>query len=350
MSNPSANRGEWSELYAIGYLITRGGGYAADEHTQIDSTIFYKVLQVVDNPSGGSETVYKLHDEEVEVLQNGIAVIRIKKKEIKPKLKAFFDELLIQANSSAFNLSTGTELMKLIHKEKLSASSALTADVHLVLEDNETKIETPKKGFSIKSEIGSPATVFNASRSTNLTYRIKGKGKPPTFEKVSAVKTNVENLLNAGFKLEFEKFDNPTFEKSLKNIDSNLPLYLSELLLAYTHSTTTKMQRICEIAFPETDPDSELKIQKIKKFLSAASMGLKAATIWSGYPEDFGGMLLVKRDGDVLFYYLYNMRKFEEYLFNNLRFETPSASKHGFGEVYEENGQYFMKLNLQIRY
>jgi type II restriction enzyme len=79
-------------------------------------------------------------------------------------------------------------------------------------------------------------------------------------------------------------------------------------------------------------------------------MGLKAATVWSGYPEDFGGMLLVKRDGDVLFYYLYNMKKFEEYLFNNLRFETPSASKHGFGQVFEENNKYFIKLNLQIRY
>lgn len=350
MTNPSANRGEWSELYAIGYLMTRGGGYAANEFTQMDESIFYKVLQVVDNPSGNEETIYKLHEEEVEVLQNGVAVIRIKKNEIRPKLNAFFDELLIQANSSAFFLPTGTELMKLIRKEKLSASSALTADLHLVLEDSETKTETPKKGFSIKSEIGSPATVFNASHSTNLTYKITGNGKPPTFKRVSAVKTNIKELSNAGFKLKFEKFDNPTFEKSLKNIDSNLPQYLAEVLLAYTHSSTTNMKSICEIAFPESDNDSELKIQKIKKFLSAASMGLKAATVWSGYPEDFGGMLLVKRDGDVLFYYLYNMKKFEEYLFNNLRFETPSASKHGFGQVFEENNKYFIKLNLQIRY
>lgn len=129
--------------------------------------------------------------------------------------------------------------MKLIRKEKLSASSALTSDIHLILEDLETKIETSKKGFSIKSEIGSPATIFNASHSTNLTYKIIGNGKPPTFEKVSAVKTNVENLRNLGFKLKFEKFDNPTFEKSLKNIDSNLPQYLAEVLLAYTHSSTT---------------------------------------------------------------------------------------------------------------
>jgi type II restriction enzyme len=350
MKNLSANRGEWSELYALGYLITRGGGYAANEITQIDKSIFYKVLQLIDNPTGSSEIIYKLYQEEVEIFQNGVAIIRISKNEIEPKLSAFFDELLVQTDSSAFFLSTGNELMKLIRKEKLSASSALTSDLHLVLEDNETKTETPKKGFSIKSEIGSPATVFNASRSTNLTYKIIGSGKPATFSKVSAVKTNVESLRKAGFTLQFEKFDNLTLEKSLKNIDSNLPLYLSEVLVAYTHSTTTKMKKVCEIAFPEAIPDSELKIQKIKKFLSAASMGLKAGSLWSGYPEDFGGMLLVKRDGDVLFYYLYNMKKFEEYLFNNLRFDTPSAPRHGFGQVYKESNEYFIKLNLQIRY
>jgi type II restriction enzyme len=304
----------------------------------------------VDNPSGSSEIIYRLHDEEVEVLQNGAALVRISKNEIKPKLSAFFDELLLQTDSSAFILTTGNELMNLIRKDKLSASSALTSDLHLVLEDYETKSETPKKGFSIKSEIGSPATVFNASHSTNLTYKVIGIGKPPTFSKVSAVKTNIETLRNAGFELKFEKFDNPIFETSLKNIDSNLPHYLAEVLLAYTYSTTTKMKRVCEIAFPSADPDSEFKVQKVKKFLSAASMGLKAATVWSGYPEDFGGMLLVKRDGDVLFYYLYNMKKFEEYLFNNLRFETPSAPRHGFGQVYEDNHEYFLKLNLQIRY
>lgn len=350
MTNPSANRGEWSELYAIGYLITRGGGYAADEQTQIDKSIFYKVLQIIDNPSGNKETTYKIQEDSVEILQNDTAIIRIPKKEIKPKLSSFFEDLLSQTESSAFFLPSGKELMDVLKKDKLSASSSLTSDIHLVLEDIETKIETPRRGFSIKSEIGSPATVFNASHSTNLIYKIIGDSTPRPFKSVSAVKTNVESLKNSGFELEFEKFENPTFEKSLKNIDSNLPKYLSEVLLAYTHSSTTKMKSVCEIAFPQSDPDSEMKIQKIKRFLSAASMGLKAATLWSGYPEDFGGMLLVKKDGDVLFYFLYNMKKFEEYLFNNLRFETPSASRHGFGQVYKEGNKYFIKLNLQIRY
>lgn len=350
MIHPSANKGEWSELYAIGYLLTRGGGYAADELTNLDPSVFYKVLQVVDDPTGYEETVYKLHKSDVEILKNGLLESRINKSLIEQRLSSFFQELSSQEKTSSFFLTSGAELMQLIRKEKLSASSAKSTDVHLILEDFETKIETPKKGFSIKSEIGSPATVFNASHSTNLTFKIDGKGKPPTFDRVSSVKGNIEELRRLGFKLSFQHFDSPTFAASLKTIDSNLPEYLSEVLLAYTHSGTTKMQKICNIAFPESDPDSQLKTQKIKKFLSAASMGLKAATVWSGYPEDFGGMLLVKRDGDVLFYHLYNMRKFEEYLFNNLRFETPSATRHGFGQVYQESGKYFIKLNLQIRY
>ena len=350
MKTISANRGEWSELYAIGYLITRGGGFAADEFTKLDPSIFYKVLEIVDNPSGQSETIYKLHETEVEVFQNGVAVIRIAKDVIAIKLTSFFEDLLVHAQAHAFSLTSGQEFMQLIHKDKISASSSLTADLHLILEDIETKAEAPVKGFSIKSEIGSPATVFNASKSTNLTYKISGKGSPKPFKKVNAVKANIQNLVSDGFTLDFEKFDNPIFEKSLKNIDSNLPQYLAEVLLAYTHSTTRNLRKICEIAFPKSKEDSEIKIQKVKKFLSAASMGLKAATEWSGYPEDFGGMLLVKKDGDVLFYYLYNMKKFEEYLFNNLRFETPFASRHGFGQVYKEGNDFFLKLNLQIRY
>jgi len=347
---PSANRGEWSELYAIGYLITRGGGYGADEFTQLDPSIFYKVLQILDNPSGQSETMYKLHDSEVEIFQNGDSVNRVSKQEIEIKVSSFFEDLLIHANAHAFSLDSGQELMKILQKEKLSASSSLTSDLHLILEDIETKTETPKKGFSVKSEIGSPATIFNASRSTNLTYKVLGTGTPKPFEKINSVKANIARLTKSGFTLEFEKFDNPIFEKSLKNIDSNLPHYLARTLLTYTQSTTTNMEKICEIAFPKSEKDSDIKIQKVKKFLSAASMGLKAATEWSGYPEDFGGILLVKRNGDVLFYYLYNIKKFEEYLFNKLRFETPLATRHGFGQVYKEGESFFLKLNLQIRY
>lgn len=346
----SANRGEWSELYAIGYLLVNGGGYGADELAKRDPSIFYKVLQIVDNPNGKVETRYILDDSEVQITQDGIGIVKIKKENIAPSLTTFFEDLVKQSGSRAFNLPSGDALLKLLMREKLSASSANVEDVHLVLEDIETRIETPKRSFSIKSEIGSPATIFNASRSTNLTFRVSGGPDLKPFANVSPVKSNLHALIDDGYKLDFVEYDNPILHKSLENIDSNLPFYLAELMLNYYLSKTTQLEALCNQTWPLKSDNFELKVSKIKKFLSATSMGLRANQEWSGYPEDFGGLLLVKEDGDVLFYYLYNLQKFEDYLFRHLRFETPSASRHGFGQIYIHEGEMRMKLNLQIRF
>lgn len=346
----SANRGEWSELYAIGYLLLHGGGYGADEYAKKDSSIFYKVLQLVDNPNGDLETIYTLQGTQIEISQNGIGMVKISKEQLGPRLEEFFAELISQHGSRSFSLNSGDLLLKLLLRDRLAASSALVDDLHLVLEDIETKVPSPKRSFSIKSEIGSPATVFNASGSTNLTYRVVGAQKAKPFANVSPVKHNLLELVDQGYSFEFVEFDNPIFCKSLENIDSNLPEYMAELMLAYYLSKTTNLAKLTDLIWPTTAAKSSTKISKIKKFLSAASMGLRANQLWSGYPEEFGGLLLVKENGDVLFYYLYNLQKFEEYLFKHLRFETPSATRHRFGQIYEENGECRIKLNLQIRF
>jgi type II restriction enzyme len=346
----SANKGEWSELYALGYLLVNGGGFAANEFANLDKSIFYRVLEVVDNPSGTSETVYRLGVSDITVLQNGIGVIQISKSQIESRLKAFFEDLSSESGSASFGLQSGEILLKLLMKTKLSASSSLTNDLHLILEDHETKIPTPRRGFSVKSEIGNPATIFNAGVATNLTYKIIGEGAPKQFQEVSGVKTNLKSLKQDGFTLEFLEYDNQTLYNNLLNIDSSLPEFLAELMLAYYQSATTKILAICEATWPESHPDATLKVSKIKKFLSAAFMGLRPNTLWSGYPEDFGGLLLVKKTGDVLFYYLYNLQKFEEYLFGTLRFDTPDTGRHKFGQVYFVGEEPRIKLNLQIRY
>lgn len=38
------------------------------------------------------------------------------------------------------------------------------------------------------------------------------------------------------------------------------------------------------------------------------------------------------------------------YLFNNTKFDTPSTTRHEFGEVYKVKDSYLIKLNLQIRF
>ncbi len=72
--------------------------------------------------------------------------------------------------------------------------------------------------------------------------------------------------------------------------------------------------------------------------------------VWAGEYDATGGYLIVKADGEILCYHIYNKSEFENYLIANTKLETASASKHKFGEIYEENNELFFKLNLQIRF
>ena len=72
--------------------------------------------------------------------------------------------------------------------------------------------------------------------------------------------------------------------------------------------------------------------------------------VWNGKADATGGYIVVREDGEVLCYHLFNMNEFENYLLDNTRFETASTSRHGFGNIYKENEKYYIKLNLQIRF
>ncbi|MEZ6256057.1 MAG: HpaII family restriction endonuclease [Patescibacteria group bacterium] len=49
-------------------------------------------------------------------------------------------------------------------------------------------------------------------------------------------------------------------------------------------------------------------------------------------------------------YHIYNVNEFENYLFNNTKFDTPSTSRYGFGNVYNVDNSLRFNLNLQIRF
>ena len=89
---------------------------------------------------------------------------------------------------------------------------------------------------------------------------------------------------------------------------------------------------------------------KVKKFLTEVALGMMPAKVWNGLYDATGGYLVVKEDGEILSYHIYNKNKFENYLYHNTKLETASSTRHGFGIIEEEDGEYFIKLNLQIRF
>lgn len=79
-----------------------------------------------------------------------------------------------------------------------------------------------------------------------------------------------------------------------------------------------------------------------------AFIGKKVAVFCDS--EFWHGYVIVKEDGDVLAYHIYNRGAFETYLLNNTKLERGSTSRHGFASIYKDNGKYYINLNLQIRF
>ncbi|MEG1729646.1 MAG: HpaII family restriction endonuclease, partial [Bacteroidaceae bacterium] len=81
-----------------------------------------------------------------------------------------------------------------------------------------------------------------------------------------------------------------------------------------------------------------------------AALGMMPSKVWTGEYDAIGGYLIVKEDGEIVCYHLYNRNEFENYLFSNTKFETASSSRHDFGKVFREGEDLLFKLNLQIRF
>jgi hypothetical protein len=246
--------------------------------------------------------------------------------------------------------------MRKVHVNVLKARSADKSDINVQLLDVNTGFEQIV-GFSIKSELGSPPTLLNAGKTTNFIYRVDGLSRDKIVE-INAIETDyklldrVAAIKTNGGKFSFVKTANATFADNLVMIDSQMAIVVAEMLVAYYSGTAkTCMDLLKHIAV--VDPLSRSKKfyeYKIKELLCAVALGMKPATPWDGLDEATGGYIVVKTDGEVLAYHIYNRDSFKGYLMNSTRFESAGSSKHDYATLYEENGKVFIKLNLQIRF
>lgn len=350
------NIGEWSELYTLGYLLVHGGAYAADENQNAIPDIFHRVLQVhLAEKIGTPETNYIINPKDIAILVSGNEVARVERSLIQSSIELLLTELKDGTHTKTFPLATGTDLLNLVRRTRISASSnEHENDLELVLEDQVTIAPTPRIGFNIKSQIGGRSTLLNASGATNFIYKIiQNKSianlSYPKF-KHGKHGQNLMALYDAGYHLEFEKISNQIFQDNLVLLDMQFPNYLAKILLHSYISGEKSFAKVVQSVFPENDLSSRQPLFKIKEFLGAVAMGLRPTSAWDGDTTKFSGILVVKNDGEIVFYYLYNRKNFEEHLFSNVAFERASTSRHKYGEIYSENGVDKIRLNLQIRF
>ena len=252
--------------------------------------------------------------------------------------------------------------MSSINCNTLKAKSTSKTDIRIVIHDQRVN-QTADLGFSIKSQLGGEATLLNAGKTTNFIYQVLGF-KPTTkeiksineIETKSKIKDRIEAIRKAGGKLKFTTLQQDIFKNNLVLIDSLLPNIIAEITKSFFTSSLSSLKDLTENINKANPLNYDTQFAhtfydyKIKRFLTDVALGMTPSKVWTGIYDATGGYLVVKENGDVLCYHIYNRNQFEDYLFANTKLETASSTRHEFGKIYEEDGQFYFKLNLQIRF
>ena len=251
--------------------------------------------------------------------------------------------------------------MHSIHITKLKAESQEKRDITIVVHDIFTG-HNPILGFSIKSKLGGASTLINASGATNFIFEIDNLLSDIQIDEInnidtkSKIRDRISTIESYGSILSFKQVQNDNFKRNLMMIDSKFPEILAGMLQLFYKGQGNKISEViskvsslnpCNYDLSNNHPYYEYKV---KNFLTDCALGMTPVSVWSGLYDANGGYIIVKENGDLVCYHIYNRNEFQEYLFNNTKLETPSSSRHGFGIIYKKDGHQFFNLNLQVRF
>lgn len=246
---------------------------------------------------------------------------------------------------------------------KVKANSKEKVDMEMQIHDSYTGF-SPQVGFSIKSDIGHPPTLLNSGKNTRFRYKLAGLSGI-TMDTINAIdKTKTREYIKERFLalvkmsavISFDKVLDPIYEDNLILIDSNLPqIYGNIILEHYIHISEgiydcTDLIDLVAKKNPFHYRRNNTYAFKFKKLLTASALGMTPGKEWDGKESATGGYIIIKRDGDVLCFHLYNRNFFEDYLLANTRLDRPSATRYDYGYIYKIGNEKYIDLNVQIRF
>ena len=334
------NKWEWSEVYALLRILADEKIYATD-----------------------SETKEYTAGEMISIYINGEKVKELPATEFESESVNLLNEINSKDFYGALSVESTQNFRDKILCYKILTPAIDKNDIMIKITDADT-VYSPTIGSLIKSELGSYSTLLNAGKTTNFIYKIVQNHSDLIREaneiyKVSGgknhtdVRGRISKIIEENGTLEYRNINNQIFEDNLVLIDSNMGKIIAETLLYFYKdgiSNCNEMVEKLEQENPLNYGNVNAYRYKFKKFLTAVSLGMKHATVWDGLDETTGGYIVVTKEDNVLAYHIYNRNYFEEYLLSNTKYEIASTSRHDFGEVYSENGEDFIKLNVQVRF
>lgn len=351
----TANRGEWSELYALFKIFSEHSITAADMNLQ-PTDEKYTFLQVLREDEPNRKYIYDLQTDNLikiyDINGNTIKVVDISN--LPEKTKTVFRKIK-EAEQPTFSIDEAIDIMGDLCLTKIKANSAKKSDIVAVIKDKVVERSKPI-GFSIKSQIGGASTLLNASLRTNFAFKINEfsgfADQVNDTDGKSKIRDRLQQIFDAGGSLEFSHINSERFTKNLRTIDTILPEIIASMLVDYYSGKANSLKELCELTGAKNlygMGEKEISF-KVKSFLRAIALGMIPNTEWNTYLSAYGGYIVVRDDGLLLCYHLYNDDDFKDYLFNSTKFDTPSSNRHNFGTIYFDDLQPMINLNLQVRF
>lgn len=353
------NKGEWSELLVLVKLLQEQQFNLSDKDLNIKADSF-KVKKV---STHNLDNDFYLVDK---------STIKITNKSTKDSTEIKIDEILnpsilealkvaILDGKRTFTIPAFKPIQeKLGIKDAKGGTSKQKSDILLDIENQNLIKEN--EGFGIKSYLGSKPTLLNASGNTNFIFEVKGvdSSKIDQINQIDT-KTKLKDRLNLieslGGSLIYKGAEKEIMEYNLKLSDSFMPEIIGAILISFYKKRINKITKIVdEIEKTQTlnkkinyGDRASLEI-KIKKLLVDILLGFFAGTKWNGECET-NGTLVMKKEGDLVGFHIIDLSSLKDYLFENIKLDTPSTTRHRFGKIYKEkNNKLYFKLNLQLRF
>jgi hypothetical protein len=351
-NNNGLNKGEWSELYTFLLLLKEPNLIIIDENLNILDKKIFKVIDIL-----LSDKKYHIDSSEIiKETNNNCLIKKYPIEYISKNAEILLSKIINHTKSKgSFKINELTPLIDdLLDGKKPKGHSFIKGDLNANVFDS--KISSIKNiSYNIKSNLGSKATLLNASNNTNFIFRVDNIGDQIMKDNNSInTKTKLLDrcsfLYKNGAEIKFIKTESEAFGYNLSLIDSNLHKILADMLLLSYKKNEKDIKKLLDIVSNNADENLFYR-KKMSDFANAVTFGMREGNKWNGVNEVNGGIILVTEKGEI---YLLDLIYFKEivdkYLINNIKFDSPSSSRYKMFEIYKEDNQYYFKLNLQVRF
>jgi hypothetical protein len=402
------NRGEWTEAYVFMRLLGDGRIYGASSELTKDDSTYIDIIKIIrDEPDKMLifERFVEANFSYVKASKDGECIKVVTAPDLSKYAQVLYDNIKnltakrgtsvvdVQSYLESLGIDTPKANLSKSAKEKYGAKT----DVIITSQDSLDHSQTTE-GFSVKSHLGSSATLFNCSQTSGFTFEVVGCDEKGMHEINSHVSfLSIMKAIKEKFSLKYVGCRNEAFEQNIAIVDSRMEEILSSAVLvqtSYYGTCSSTVKDVCNRVI-ELNPINVRNPQmfypaKFKDFLFDSFAGMTASSIWNGRKRLTGGYIDVSRNGDMLYYRAMSDDIFGNYLFENTYFDRPDrgmykdlavakanaylesrvlseyevncylykngvsgakkSKKGDFGYVYGKDGLYFIDLNFQIRF